>query len=84
MSLADQFNKFDVSFDLTEEGVYLEACEGNEADLAKFEEEVLDNCEAYVKYHPLDRRAGLVVFAKSREGDIVWYDLSSESAWVNY
>ena len=87
MNLAKQLNEFDVSFDLSEDGVCLAACGDDEEgklveECAKFEEEVLEKCKAYVDYHPGDRRAGLVVWVKF-EDEKAWYDENSECAWIS-
>jgi len=84
VSLAEQFNEYDVSFNLTEEGITLEAWEGDEEanEFVKFEEEVLEKCKAYADYAPGDSRAGLVVWVRHKNS-LVWYDENSECAWID-
>ena len=80
MSFAEKLNQFDVSFDLTEKGVSLEATPADEDEGAA--EKLLDETFVWVDYHPYGRDGGLVVRAKYR-GKVAWYDSTGECCWVD-
>lgn len=91
MTLIEKLNKYEVTHNTGKDGVTLEACPQDDSlfdsegfvtddEFSKFLED-LNRAKAYVEDHPLDRRAGLVVFVEL-DGETAWYDENGECAWV--
>jgi hypothetical protein len=90
VTLAEEFNKYEVSASTGKDGVTLEACPNDDTlfdkdgfvtdeDFTKFLDK-LDTTKAYVAEHPYGSGGGLVVWAE-HDQEQTWYDAHSECEW---